>query len=132
MINIKSISQTLKSVIDAALKKPAQGISNIIMLCGLMKRPGLSTILSIANIAQAMAEKGLPTEPNEDGSPNQMLLFAGIVVDEMYRALREDAKITFVLSPGKLSIKGVAVGPNGTATVEATNDNIPDGTGVIY
>lgn len=132
MISVKSISQTLKSVIDAAIRVPVQGISNIILLCGLMKRPGLSTLLSLAKIAQKMSEKGLPTEPNADGTPNQMLQFAGIVIDEVYRALREDAKISIVISPGTISIKGVAVGPSGSAVVEATNDNIPDGNGIIY
>lgn len=132
MINVKSISQTLKSVIEAAIKKPAQGIANIILLCGLMKRPGLSTILSVINIAQKMSEKNLPTEPNADGTPNQMLIYSSIIVEEIYRALREDAKISIVIAPGDISVKAEGVSPSGPVTVIGTNLNIPGGSGAIY
>lgn len=124
MINVSSICSTLGTAIKTGITKPASAIAGIIMLCGLMKRPGLSTILTVAAIATKMGKYGLPTGEFEDGTPNHMLQFTRIVVDEVYKNLRENAKISTVLAPGSITVQaGPYVG---------TNTNIVQGDGVMF
>ena len=131
-MNAQSIAKTLKSVLNSVIRKPAQKISGIIMLYGLLNRPGLSTIMSMVNIAKKMSENGLPTEPNPDGTPNQMLIFSGIIVEEVFRALREDAKIDLVIGPNSLTIQATGASPTGPVTVTGTNINIGEGSGLMH
>ena len=131
-MNAKSIAKTLKGVLDSVIRKPAQKVSNVIMLYGLMNRPGLSTIMSVVNITRKMSEQGLPTEPNPDGTPNHMLIYSAIIVEEIFRALREDAKIDLVIGPNSLTIQATGASPTGPVTVAGTNINIGEGSGLIH
>lgn len=120
MINIKTISQTLKQVIESRVSTPAKAIAGIILLCGLMKRPGLSTILAVASVAEKMGVLGLPTEEFSDGTPNHMQQFSYLMFDEVFKQIRERMKIDVVLAPGSTTVQ---VGPSGTGT----NVNIMQG-----
>ena len=120
MINIKTISQTLKQVIESRVSAPAKAIAGIILLCGLMKRPGLSTILAVASVSEKMGVLGLPTGEFSDGTPNYMQQFSYLMFDEAFKQIRERMKIDVVLAPGSTTVQ---VGPSGTGT----NVNIMQG-----
>ena len=91
------------------------------MLCSLAKRPGLSTIVSVMNIVQQFKKRGIPTEPNEDGTPNLNIQLAYTIVDEVYRALREDANVQGACSPSSISILGNGENAGGPVVIRGTN-----------
>ena len=120
-MNVKTICTTLKNVAEKTIRAAFPQIPAIVLLCSLAKRPGLSTIMSIANIVQRFKEKGIPTEPNEDGTPNLNVQMAYIIADEIYRALREDANIQGACAPGAVNFLGSGAGPSGPITVTGSN-----------
>ena len=122
MINIKTISQTLKQAIESRVSTPSKAIAGIILLCGLMKRPGLSTLLAVAAVSEKMGVLGLPTGEFSDGTPNHMQQFSYLMFDEVFRQIRERMKIDIVLGPGSSTVQ---IGPSGTGT----NVNIMQGFG---
>ena len=121
IMNVKSICTTLKNVIQNTIRNPFPQIPAIVMLCSLAKRPGLSTIMSVVNIVQNFKKKGIPTEPNEDGSPNLNVQMAYVIVDEIYRALREDANVQGAGAPGSVNIIGEGANAGGPVVIEGRN-----------
>ena len=120
-MNVKSICDTVKNVIQKTVRSPFPSIPAIIMLCSLAKRPGLSSIMSLVNVVQKFKKYGIPTEPNEDGSPNLNVQYAYIILDEVYRALREDANIQGAGAPASISFSGSGANAGGNVQVFGTN-----------
>ena len=69
-------------------------------------------------------------EPNEDGSENKTLVEVIAIVEEIFRALQEDANIQIAFKPGDFSILSQGSG-EGVVISNGTNINFPTGTGVI-
>jgi hypothetical protein len=97
MMDIKNIADSIKKLFDTTLRKPANIIPGIIMLCSLAKRPGLSALISFSNIVQELAKQGIPTEPLPDGTPNIMNKLIYSVVKETYRAIKEDSNVQIIV-----------------------------------
>ena len=121
MINVKSICDTIKNTIDSGIRKAAPNLSAIVMLCSLAKRPGLSTIVSVMRIVQKFKERGIPTEENEDGTPNLNIQLAYTIVDEIYSALRNDANVQGASAPGSVSILGNGENAGGPVVIRGFN-----------
>lgn len=127
-MNIKGITKSIKTALETRFRTPASSISNVILLCGLMKRPGLSVIMSLTKIAELLQLKGIPTGPAPDGSPNLILMHDYILINEIYRAIKEDIKIDVVFKPGSIMFQGTGASPTGPVVVNGTNINIPNGS----
>lgn len=112
-MNVKTICDTIKKVAVGTSQRPFPAIPAIVLLCSLAKRPGLSTIVSVVNIVQAIKAKGIPTENNPDGTPNLIVQLIYSTVDEIYRAIREDSNGQTATSPGAITMSGTAYGPAG-------------------
>lgn len=99
------------------VKKPLPIIPDIIVACSCIKRPGLSSALSFANVVNKYAQIGIPTEDNEDGTPNMTLLQTKAILDEVYRAIKEDMRVQVNTMPSTMKIVGTsATGGAVTAT----------------
>lgn len=125
-MNIKTICDSIKNLFNT-IRPAAPLFPAIIMACSLAKRPGLSVILSASNIIRKQAEFGAPTEQAPDGQPNMMNALIVEIVDEVYRALREDANIQVSLAPGSVLSLGTGASPSGPVTVQCSSINF--GTG---
>lgn len=123
-MNIKGITQSIKAALEARFRTPASAISNVILLCGLMKRPGLSAIVSLTKITELFQLKGIPTWPNPDGTPNLILIHDFILINEIYRAISMDMKAKAVLKPGSITFEGL--GTDGVVC-KGINTNIVEG-----
>lgn len=121
MIGTSSITKVLKTAVSSSIGTPAKAISGIILLCGLLKRPGFSTILALASIAEKMGVLGLPTSSFPDGTPNEMLQYTSIVVDEVFKQIRERMSLNVAIAPGSITVQA---GP-----YTGTNINVVTGTG---
>lgn len=131
MIGIKEVVNNLRSTIIEGLRAPAKVIPAIIMICSLVKRPGLSCMHSTARIIDELGKQGFPTEPLPDGSPNLMNKIVQSTVCEVYRALKEDANLQVALSPGSIVVQtngSCAVGP---VTTVGSNINAAKGVALI-
>lgn len=120
-MNVKQICDTIKNVAEKVTRAAFPSIPAIVMLCSLAKRPGLSTIISVINITQSFKKKGIPTEENEDGTPNLNVQMAYAIVDEVYRALREDANVQGAIAPGAINITANGANAGGPIVVQGAN-----------
>lgn len=127
MLGTDGIVQSIKDSFSQNLRSPAKLISGIIMICGLLRRPGLSCILSTGNIIQMISKNGIPTDNLPDGSPNLMNLMISATVCEVFRALKEDANVQVAIEPGSINV--VATGGNAGGPVTCTGPNINFATG---
>lgn len=103
-MDISSIYKSLRNFIDENTRKPFPALSSILMICSLMKRPGLSTIVSTSNILMACQCDGINIDDLPDGSMNLLKPYTKNVVDEVFRALREDANIKTYIRDGSINI----------------------------
>lgn len=122
MISVKSLCQSIKKIAQQTGRSAAATIPAIVMLCSLAKRPGLSTVVSVMNIVQRYKEFGINTDKNPDGSENLYVLMTTAIVDEVYRALREDANVQGATAPSAITITGT--GANAGGPVQITGFNI--------
>ena len=114
-MTIDSICNTINSFF-ASVRPPAKQLSKLLMLCSLKNRPGLSAIYSTANAVKMLNEMGFPTGPNPDGSPNMTVAMTYCIMNEVFRAMKEDASMQLAIQPGTPLITG---GP-GAATIANT------------
>lgn len=131
MLGIESVTNAIRDLFDNKLRKAANVIPGIIMICSLAKRPGLSCMLSFGNIVQEMEKDGIPTGPLPDGTPNLMNKMVYHVVCETFRALKEDANIQVAIAPGSINIVATGGNSGGPVTVTGPNINIAKGNALI-
>ena len=101
------------------------------MVCSLIKRPGLSVMVSTANIIKFLGEKGIETRANPDGSDNRTNILVAGIVNELYRALRFDSNVQVAFGPGSMAITASGSNAGGPVVVTGTNINIPNGVAQI-
>ena len=127
MIGIEHITSSIKNMLNSTLRKPANIISGIVLACALVKRPGLSCLVSFGNVIQDISKKGIPTENLPDGTPNLMNQMVMSVISEVYRAMKEDANLQVAFPPGAINV--VTNGANGGGPLVGTGPNINYATG---
>ena len=126
-ITIMGISQICESVKNyfKNSRPPVQQLPRMLLASSLLKRPGLSTIVSTANIVKDLNMMGIPTGPMPDGSPNLTVAHAFSFFKEDYRAHKMDAVVQFGMGPGSFNIQvGPAMGTNINCGNETTNGQI--------
>ena len=119
-MGISQICESIKNFF-ATSRQPVQQLPRILLVCSLMKRPGLSTIVSVANIVKDLNMMGIPTGPMPDGSPNLTVAHAYAVTKEIFRALKLDAVVQVGLGPATLNIQA---GPYMGTNLNCGNDTM--------
>ena len=118
-MGISQICETIRNYF-ASTRPPVEQIPRPLLACSLMRRPGLSTIVSVSNIIRDLNMLGFNTGPMPDGSPNMTVAFTYAIVKEIFRALRLDAVVQVGMGSAALNIQA---GP-----YMATNINCGDDT----
>ena len=129
-MNIADISNSIKSLFDVT-KQPAPEIPGALMAIGCAQKPGLSTIVSTGNIVKALNAHGIPTDPLPDGTENKTVALIIAVVDEVYRAIREDANVQVAHMPGAITILATGANSGGPVVSNGININFSKGQAII-
>ena len=92
----------------------------------------MSAQVSYAKILENLNKKGIYIESkNIDGSDNLMNEFIKVIVDEVFRAIKEDANLQITVPIGSLTINASGANAGGPINVTGTNINFGKGYGVI-
>lgn len=129
-MNTNDISNKIGELFDITRQPAPQIPGALIALCGTQK-PALSTIQSVSNVVKKLKEHGIPTDAMPDGSENKMLVMIIAIIDEVYRALREDANIQVSFAPGSITTISTGANAGGPVVSEGINMNIPKGQAII-
>jgi len=123
-MGISQICESIKNYFKTA-REPVQQLPRMLLACSLIKRPGLSTVVSVANIIKDLSMMGIPTGPNPDGSPNITVAVTFGIVKEVFRALKLDAVVQVTTGCASLNIQaGPFMGTNVSCGNETTNGQI--------
>lgn len=125
-MGIAQICQTVSNYFSN-VRPPFPQLSRILLVCSMIKRPGLSVIQSVANITKDLNRLGIPTGPMPDGSPNLTVAFTFASTKEVYRGIKKDMSIQVGLQPGSAIIQGYGENAGGPVTVISTNLNAVPG-----
>jgi hypothetical protein len=103
----------------------------MLMAIGCTQKPGLSTVVSTGNIVKALSKHGIPTEAMSDGSENKTVALVIAIVEEVYRAIKEDANIQVAHMPGAISVLSTGANSAGPVVSQGININFSKGNAVI-
>lgn len=126
--------QTISDAIDSAFNfiRPALvEIPSLIMLCSVIQRPGISVINIVANVIRRQAEANAYTGMMPDGSPNVVEKVYAILVDEIVKEIRLNARVDIVIPPGAITSFGTGANSGGPVTIFSTNTSVISGKGIV-
>ena len=103
----------------------------MLMAVGCIQKPGLSSKVSLGNIVKILDQHEIPTGPLPDGTENKTVQVVYAIVDEIYRALREDANIQVAHSPGAITIMASGANAGGPVVSQGININFSKGQAII-
>lgn len=114
-MGIEQICQTITNFFNN-VRPPFPQINRILLVCSMIRRPGLSTIQSTSNIVKDLSRLGIPTGPMPDGSANLTVGVMFASTKEIYRGIKNDMSIQVGFQPGTLNVQaGPFPGANVTA-----------------
>jgi len=129
-MGIAQICQTIKEYFSN-IRQPFPQLSRRLLVCSMIKRPGLSTIQSVANITKDLNRLGIPTGSMPDGSVNLTVAFSSAITKEFFRAIKFDASVQTSTVPGSATIIGSGINAGGPMTIMANLVDFPTGGGTI-
>ena len=128
-MGIEQICKTISNFFDN-IRPPFPQLSRILLVCSMIRRPGLSTIQSVSNIVKDLNKLGIPTGPMPDGSANLTVAFTFASTKEIYRGIKKDMSIQVGVQPGTMASIGVGANAGGPVTVVSTNTTPSMGFGI--
>jgi hypothetical protein len=129
-MGIRQICETIGNLFSN-VRPPFPQLPRTLLVCSMIKRPGLSVIRSVTNITKDLNKLGIPTGPMPDGSMNLTVGFIFANTKEMQRAIKKDMVVQASLAPGSSTIVAQGANGGGPVTVAGTIVNFPPivGTG---
>ena len=129
-MSIADISNAIKNLFDTT-RQPAPEIPGMLMAVGCTQKPGLSRTVSVGNIVNVLNKHSIPTDPLPDGTENKTVQVVIAIVDEIYRAIREDANVQISYAPGTISVMAMGANAGGPVVAQGININFSKGQGII-
>ncbi len=128
-MSIEQICKTISNLFNN-VRPPYPQLNRLLMLCSMIRRPGLSVIQSVANITKDLNKLGIPTGSMPDGSANLTVAFTFANTKEYYRGIKHDMTIQTTTQPGSASFVGTGTNGGGAMVVKGTLVNTPFGVGI--
>lgn len=128
---IQQISDTIRQGIDKILRKPLKWLPLSLLICEVLRRPGMSAIALTSAILDKMKEKGLPTDRLPDGSEAPINQFVRIISESIITEIKDNARVSIANQPGTQSVVGVGANAGGPITVHSTNITPLGGFGIV-
>lgn len=101
-----------------------------LILVGVPRRTGLSPTKIASNIIARKSEAGLPVGALPSGAVNPDEIMERIRVEEIIKALQQDAKISVAIPPG-ITLTAAGVSPTGPVSVFGSTITFTKGYGII-
>ena len=110
-MGIEQICQTISNFFNN-VRPPFPQLSRLLLVCSMIRRPGLSVIQSVANITKDLNKLGIPTGSMPDGSANLTVGVMFASTKEHHRAIKNDMSIQVGFQPASLNIVGYGTATN--------------------
>lgn len=132
-INFNSVESIIGGF-DKILKLSSIGgpppIPTPLILVGVPQRPGLSPTKIASRIIARKSEAGLPVGVLPSGGVSPDEIMERIRIEEIVKALQQDALITVAIPPG-ITLTAAGIGPSGPVSVFGSTIYYAKGYGII-
>lgn len=128
--NFSSILSAINKLLKVQNTGGSTTIPTPLILVGVPQRPGLSAIKIASAIIQRKTEAGLPVGNLASGGVSPDEIMERIRMEELIKALQEDAKLTIAIPPGT-TLTAAGSSPSGPVTVFGSTITLTTGYGVI-
>lgn len=129
MASISSIFEVIIKTISG-FRKPAPQVPTPLISGGAKLRPGLSPSLIASRIIARQGEAGAPVGNLPSGSENISELMEVIRIEEIIKALTEDARIDVAVDIG-IPVQAVGGNAGGPVVCVGTTTSLGSATGII-
>lgn len=129
-MNIQTIANTLQKMMES-VRLPVITIPAIMLLCSVIKRPGMSAMLTAANTIQEMSEF-VPVGPLPDGSDNLMNKYTYCLTKNIETDIKRNSVVQVVMPAGSVRVLVRAGNGGGPIVGEGVNIENAVGWGQIY
>ena len=114
--SIESIIGAFTKVLNLTSLGGPPSVPTILLLVGASRRPGLSPTKIASKIIARKPEAGVPVGALPSGSDNPEEIMWRIAVEEIIKAIQQDAVISIAVPRG-ITVQASGVGPSGPVTV---------------
>lgn len=128
--NIESIIGGFSTILKLQSSGKPIPIPVPLILTGIPQRSGLSPIKIASRIISRKSEAGIPVGLLPSGAVNPDEMMWRIAIEEIIRALQEDAVISVAIPPG-ITINATGMSPAGAVTVVGATVVYSKGYGII-
>jgi len=128
--SFNSILSGIQKVLKIQNSNSTTKIPTPLILIGAQRRSGLSASKIASRIIQRKSEAGLPIGVLPSGGVSPDELMERIRIEEIIKAIQEDAKITVAIPPGT-TLSAAGSSPAGPVAVVGATITLTTGYGVI-
>ena len=130
-MTIKKIADILQKAMEV-VRLPAKTIPAIMLICSIIKRPGLSAMMTAANAIQAQRDFGAPTGNFEDGTPNMMNAMIYKLTENIYNDITRNGVVQIAIPAGGIQVTVTGGNAGGPITCTGVNTNNVTGYGLLH
>ena len=123
-MGITQICDTITNYFNNSVS-PFPQLPRSLLVCSMMRRPGLSVTRSVTKIVKDLNKLGIPTGPMPDGSMNLTVGFVFANTKETQRSIKDDMSIQASFAPGSSTVVAQGANAGGPMTVAGTIVNFP-------
>jgi hypothetical protein len=128
--SISAIINGFDKILKLSTVGGAPKVPTPLILIGAPRRPGLSPTKIASRIISRKSEAGLPIGVLPSGVVNPDEIMERIRIEEIIKAIQEDAIISIAIPPGT-TLSAAGIGPSGPVTVFGSTIMYASGYGVI-
>lgn len=128
--SLQSILDGIQKILRIQNNSSAMSVPTPLILVGAPRRSGLSSTKIASRIIQRKTEAGIPVGVLPSGAVSPDELMERIRVEEIIRAIQEDAKITVAIPPGT-TLSAAGSNSGGPVVVVGSTITLTTGYGVI-
>jgi hypothetical protein len=128
-LDIRTIITSINRILNLPRSKAPDIPTPTILLSE--NRPGLSSIAIANRIIKRKSEAGIPIQPLPDGTPSKDDMMIRIMVEEIIKAIQEEAKISVAVRANIQATGGGTAADGTPVTVTTTTVTLGNGNGII-
>ena len=98
-MNLSKLNEFIEKQLASA-KKAFTKLPGILLCCAAIQRSGASSLMTTVNIIKRLPEAGIDNGVNADGTPNATAMLVRIIVEEVFKELRDNCSVQVSFLPG--------------------------------
>lgn len=130
-MTINGIAKSLQKMMEA-VRLPVMTIPAIMLICSVIKRPGMSAMMAAADAIQNQTEYGAPPGDLPDGTPNMMNAEKYNIIKSIYKDITRNGVVQIAIPAGGIQVTVTGGNAGGPVVCTGVNTNNVTGYGTLH